>query len=426
MLDSLITLAKTKWASDLHLEPGLPPVLRIDGALKTLGEPIGAKPLLSVCRKIIGDAGWPLFLERGSYDLAATICHVRCRINIFRTLRGIGMALRLLSSFQPTLTKLNLHPDLLEILRHPHGLVLVSGPTGSGKSSTMAALIQEINLEKAKHIITIENPIEYRFALKRAFIRQREVGRDTPTFSQGLMDALREDPDVLMVGEMREPEVMRHTLNAAETGHLVLTTVHSGTVIEALQRIVSAFPAEFQSGVRAQLADSLLAVICQRLIFKPEVNIRVPECEVLFANMTVKSVIREGKFFKLNDILQTSASEKMWSFERYRKWLDSRSDWYRNPLTDHEKPAEIPSDFSQIDLNRNDRPIPSKPAIHKPRPSTPPPTPKKPSSAPLIKEAETISDKSDYYEIGDGDNQNMNDILKELNALKKSGKKDSF
>jgi twitching motility protein PilT len=219
---------------------------------------------------------------------------------------------------------------------------------------------------------------------------------------------------------------MRHTLNAAETGHLVLTTVHSGTVIEALQRIVSAFPAEFQSGVRAQLADSLLAVICQRLIFKPEVNIRVPECEVLFANMTVKSVIREGKFFKLNDILQTSASEKMWSFERYRKWLDSRSDWYRNPLTDHEKPAEIPSDFSQIDLNRNDRPIPSKPAIHKPRPSTPPPTPKKPSSAPLIKEAETISDKSDYYEIGDGDNQNMNDILKELNALKKSGKKDSF
>jgi twitching motility protein PilT len=424
MLDSLMKLAQTKWASDLHLEPELPPVLRIDGELRTLGEPISAKTLLDLGRKIIGDAGWPLFLERGSYDLAATICHVRCRINIFRTLRGIGMALRLLSSFQPTLTKLNLHPDLLEILRHPHGLVLVSGPTGSGKSSTMAALIQEINLEKAKHIITIENPIEYHFALKRAFIRQREVGRDTPTFSQGLMDALREDPDVLMVGEMREPEVMRHTLNAAETGHLVLTTVHSGTVIEALQRIVAAFPAEFQYGVRAQLADSLLAVICQRLIFKPEENIRVPECEVLFANMTVKSVIREGKFFKLNDILQTSASEKMWSFERYRKWLDSRSDWYRKALTEHERPAEIPKNFKQADLDQIVTPMPLKPAIQKSTPSQPPSKKKRTSTSPLIEAA--ISDKSDYYEIGDGGHENMEDILKQLNTLKKRGKKDAF
>lgn len=424
MLDPLIKLAKTKWASDLHLEPGLSPVLRIDGELRTLGEPISAKTLLAVCRAVIGDADWPLFLERGSYDLSTTICNVRCRINIFRTFRGIGMALRLLSSFQPTLAKLNLHPDLLEILRHPHGLVLVSGPTGSGKSSTMAALIQEINLKKATHIITIENPIEYYFEPKRAFIRQREVGRDTPSFSQGLMDALREDPDVLMVGEMREPEVMRHTLNAAETGHLVLSTIHSGTVIEAIQRIVSAFPAELQYGVRAQLADSIRAVICQRLIFKPEVNIRVPECEILFSSLTVKSIIREGKFFKLNDAIQTSAGEKMWSFERYRKWLDNRSDWRLNALTDHEKPAEIPSDISQTDLNRIAKPIPPKPTTRKPRPSSPPPTPKRTSAAPLIKE--TISDKSDYYEIGAGDNQKMEDILKELNALKKPGQKDAF
>ena len=148
------------------MEPGLPPVLRIDGALRTLGEPISAKTLLSVCRKIIGDAGWLLFLERGSYDLSTTICHVKCRINILKIFRGIGMALRLIASFQPTLAKLNLHPDMLEILRHHHGLVLVSGPTGSGKSSTMAALLQEVNLKKAKHIITIENPIEYHFPIE--------------------------------------------------------------------------------------------------------------------------------------------------------------------------------------------------------------------------------------------------------------------
>jgi twitching motility protein PilT len=424
MFDSLIKLAQTKWASDLHIEPGLPPVLRIDGELRTLGEPVSARTLLNLGRKIIGDAGWPLFLERGSFDLSTTICHVRCRINFFRTLRGIGMALRLLSSFQPTLAKLNLHPDLLEILRHPHGLVLVSGPTGSGKSSTMAALVQEINLKKAKHIITIENPIEYHFPPKRAFIRQREVGRDTPSFSQGLMDALREDPDVLMVGEMREPEVMRHTLNAAETGHLVLTTVHSGTVIEALQRIVAAFPAEFQYGVRAQLADSLLAVICQRLIFMPKANIRVPECEVLFANMTVKSVIREGKFFKLNDILQTSASEKMWSFERYGKWLDNRSDWYHKALTEQDRPVEIPKNFNQADLNQIAAPMPPKPAIHKSTPSKPSSEKKRRSTSALIEE--TISDKSDYYEIGDGGHENMEDILKQLSTLKKHGKKGAF
>ena len=233
------------------------------------------------------------------------------------------MAIRLLSAFQPSLKKLNLHPDLLEILRHPHGLVLISGPTGSGKSSTLAALVEEINRRHAKHIITIESPIEYHFRPQQAYIRQREVGRNTPSFSQGLIDALREDPDVLLIGEMREPEVMRQTLNAAETGHLVLTTLHSGSVVETLQRIVAAFGTEYQYGVRAQLADALMAVVCQRLIYLPDLNIRVPECEILFTNLTTKSVIREGKFFKLNDVIQTGAQDRMWSYDRYRKWLES-------------------------------------------------------------------------------------------------------
>src|SRR5262249_39203600 len=157
--------------------------------------------------------------------------------------------------------RLNLHPDLRKLVTHTHGLILVSGPTGSGKSSTLAALIQEINLNEARHIVTIEAPIEYTFRPRRAYIRQREVGRDTPSFEQALLDALREDPDVLMVGEMREPETMRLTLNASETGHLVLATVHSATCAEALQRVVAAFPAEIQSGVAAMLADCLLAVI---------------------------------------------------------------------------------------------------------------------------------------------------------------------
>jgi len=424
MLDALIKLARTKCASDLHLESGRPSVLRIDGELRTLGEPVSSETLLAISRKLIRKSDWPLFYEKGSYDLSTTICKVRCRINIFRTVRGIGMAVRILSSFQPTIAKLNLNPDLHEILRHPHGLVLVSGPTGSGKSSTMAALIQEINLKKAKHIITIENPIEYHFELHHSFIRQREVGRDTPSFSQGLIDALREDPDVVMVGEMREPEVMRHTLNAAETGHLVLTTVHSGTVIEALGRIVSAFPAEFQYGVRAQLADTILAVICQRLIFKPELNIRVPECEILFSNLTVKSVIREGKFFKLNDIIQTSADKKMWSFDRYRKWLDRRTDWNLNALADQEKPVEAPLNMDRTDLAQIPGFPKSRPKTTKPAQSIPPLKKKKKPPAQLIEE--TVPKRNKYYEIGDLDNENMEDILKELNTLKKSRRKDSL
>jgi twitching motility protein PilT len=424
MLDALIKLARAKCASDLHLESGRPPVLRIDGELRWLGESVSPEILLALSRKLIRKSEWSLFTEKGSYDFSTTICNVRCRINIFKTVRGIGMALRILSSFQPTIAKLNLNPDLLEILRHPHGLVLISGSTGSGKSSTMAALIQEINLKKARHIITIENPIEYHFELRHAFIRQREVGRDTPSFSQGLIDALREDPDVVMVGEMREPEVMRQTINVAETGHLVLTTIHSGTVIEALLRIVSAFPAEFQSGIQSQLADSILAVICQRLIFKPELNIRVPECEILFSNLTVKSVIREGKFFKLNDIIQTGADEKMWSFDRYRKWLDRRTDWNLNALSDHEKPVEGPSNTNRTNQTQMPSLSKSRQKSSKPTPSIPPLKQRKTAPSHAIKE--TGPTKSDYYEIGDMDNEKMEDILKELNTLKKFRKKDSF
>ena len=254
------------------------------------------------------------------------------------------MAIRLLSPFQATVEKLNLHPDLKKLIRHTHGLILVSGPTGSGKSSTLAALIQEINVSDTRHIITVESPIEYFFRPRRAYIRQREVGRDTPSFEQALLDALREDPDVLMVGEMREPETMRLTLNASETGHLVLATVHSSTCAEALQRIASAFPAEIQGSVCAQLADCLVGVISQRLRFRPEVNIRVPECEILLATHAVKNFIRTREFFKISTALETGAENDMWTFQRYAKWLDSRTNWFlpgQNPEPLENEPAEM-------------------------------------------------------------------------------------
>src|SRR6266850_2493829 len=340
-LESLVSLAQSNGASDLHLEAGLPAALRSRGTLRTTGEPIAAKPLLEMARAVIGEEEWERFLDRRSIDLSKTLGGVRCRINILQTARGIGFAIRLLASFQATVERLNLHPDLKKLVAQAHGLILVSGPTGCGKSSTMAALIQEINLTDTRHIVTIESPIEYTFRPRRAYIRQREVGRDTPSFEQALLDALREDPDVLMVGEMRDPETMRLTLSASETGHLVMATVHSSTCAEALQRVVSAFPAEIQSGVSAQLADCLLAVISQRLRYRPELNMRVPECEILMPTHAVRNFIRNRDFFKIISSLETGADHGMWSFQRYRTWVDNRSDWYR-PEQSPEPPDSEP------------------------------------------------------------------------------------
>ena len=336
-LDSLIVAAHRQGASDLHLEPGLPAALRVRGALRTVGEPLAGNTLLELAREAIGAEIWPHFVERRSADFSRTIGGVRCRFNVMHTSRGVGFAVRLLATFQATIERLNLHPDLKKLVVPTTGLVLVSGGTGSGKSSTLAALIQEINLTESRHVLTIESPIEHIFRARRAFIRQREVGRDTPSFEQGLLDALREDPDVLMVGEMREPETMRLTLNAAETGHLVLGTVHSGTCAEALQRVVLAFPSEIQNNIAAQLADSLVGAVCQRLRYRPDLNLRLPECEILRSTPSVKAFIRNRDFFKLPQALETGAESGMWSFERYQAWMSKRNQWHL-PSADDEAP----------------------------------------------------------------------------------------
>jgi twitching motility protein PilT len=356
-LESLIESAAGGGASDLHLEAGMPAAVRVRGALQISGEPVPPRALAEIARRLIGEEQWPVFLERRSFDLSKTIRGVRCRINILQTSRGIGMAVRLLSSFQATVEKLNLHPDLKKLVKNTHGLILVSGPTGSGKSSTLAALIQEINLTETRHIVTVESPIEYTFRPRRSYIRQREVGRDTPSFEQALLDALREDPDVLMVGEMRDPETMRLTLSASETGHLVLATVHSSSCAEALQRVAAAFPAEIQGAVCAQLADCLVAVISQRLRFRPELNIRVPECEILVATHAVKNFIRNREFFKIISAIETGADHGMWGFQRYCKWLETRTNLFVPGQGSAEPPDSEPAEATFVAA-----PLPSVPA----------------------------------------------------------------
>jgi twitching motility protein PilT len=341
-LDSWIDLARQRGASDLHLEPGLPAALRIRGALVLVGEPCSAAELAAMARELLGPDRWPHFLEQRSFDLSRTLRGVRCRVNLLFTLRGVGLAVRLLSTFQPTLERLNLHPDLRRLVERPHGLIIACGPSGCGKSSTLAALLEEVNLTEARHILTLEEPIEYVFRPRRAFVRQREVGRDTPSFEQGLRDAMREDPDVLMVGEMRDPQTMRLTLGAAETGHLVLTTAHSASTAEALQRIVMAFPAEIQPGVSAQLADCLLAVICQRLAYRPDLQIRVPECEILLGTSGVRGLIRQGQISKIPSAIEGGGADGMFTFSRYAAWLDRRASWFLAQEGSTEPPDETP------------------------------------------------------------------------------------
>ncbi len=314
-------------ASDLHIEADTAPVARVRGQLSPIGPSVPGALLLQTARELLGGEGWQQFLARGSADLSRTLAGVRCRINIFQTVRGVAMALRLLSSFQNNLRSCNLHPDLKRLTEVTTGLVVVSGPTGSGKSTTLAALVEEINTSSARNIIAIESPIEYVFSNRRSFIRQREIPTHSPNYEQALIDALRENPDVLVIGEMRTPEVMRLTLNAAETGHLVIATMHSATCAEALTRLCMSFPADLQGSIRAQLADCFVGIVCQRLDFLSEFRLRVPVCEILLPSAAAKGTIRGGQFSQVATVLQTGGEAGMWNFERYQRWVAQKKDW---------------------------------------------------------------------------------------------------
>jgi twitching motility protein PilT len=326
-------------ASDLHVEADTAPVARVRGQLAAIGAPAAAAVISRAARELLGAEGWEQFLNKGSADLSRNIAGVRCRINVFQTIRGVALAVRLLSSFQNNLRSCNLHPDLKRLTEATTGLIVLSGPTGSGKSTTLAALIEEINASSTRNIIAIESPIEFVFTNRRSFIRQREIPTHSPTYEQALIDALRENPDVLVIGEMRTAEVMRLTLNAAETGHLVIATMHSSTCAEALTRICMSFPAEIQGSIRAQLADCLVGFVCQRLEFLSEHRLRVPVCEILLPSTASKGTIRGGQFSQVANVLQTGGEVGMWNFERYQRWVAQKKDWITPTLS-----AQLPDE----------------------------------------------------------------------------------
>jgi twitching motility protein PilT len=316
-------------ASDLHAEAGTPLFARVRGELRAIGEPIAAAELTRVGHELIGGDAWSEFLARGSADVSLATGGIRCRVSLFRTLRGFALAIRLLAPAVSDLRACNLHPDLGKLVENSTGLIVISGPTGSGKSTTLAALVEEVNGARARHVITLESPIEYVFANRRSFIRQREIPTHSPSYEQAIIDALRENPDLLVVSEMRSPETMRLTLNAAETGHLVLATLHSSTCAEALTRICMSFPAEIQSSIRAQLADCLVGVVCQRLDYLEHLHLRVPRCEVLLGSTAARGTIRAGQLSQIGNVIQSGGEDGMWTFDRYQRWMDSKRDWVR-------------------------------------------------------------------------------------------------
>jgi twitching motility protein PilT len=354
-LNDWIQQGRELGASDLHLESGTALVARVRGDLVTVGEPLPAQRVIQAGQELLGAEAWAQFLERGSADVSVAAAGTRCRMSLFRTIRGIAIAVRLLTPSVNDLRGCNLHPDLRKLIEAGSGLAVISGPTGCGKSTTLAALIEEINTSSARNIITLESPLEYVYTNRRSFIRQREIPTHSPTFEQAVTDALRENPDVLVVGEMRTPEVLRLTLSAAETGHLVLATMHSASCAEALSRICMSFPAEIQGSIRAQLADVLVGVVCQRLDFVAAHHLRAPRCEVLLASTAAKGTLRAGQFSQIPNVILSGGEEGMWTFDRYQRWMEQKSDWAR--------PAVTPSALAEETVN----------VVNLPKPSSSPP-----------------------------------------------------
>ncbi len=312
----LLARAAGMRASDLHLIDGDVPVVRVDGQLHRLED----EGIEDVAVRLGLDAAAVSAVSAGrSLDFALTSPDgSRVRANVFRTASGTAAALRFLARTAPSLSSLGLPLPIDDLVELPHGLVVVCGATGSGKSTTLAALAQAALAKRSIVLLTLEDPIEYELSAgPRALVRQRQIGRDVRDFPSGLRDALREDPDVLVLGEMRDAETISLALTAAETGHLVLTTLHSGTAGSAVERIVDAYPAEQQLQVRNQLADSLRAVVAQRLLPRSRGPGRVLAAEILRANHAIGNMIREGKTAHMASVLHAGKREGMMALDRH-------------------------------------------------------------------------------------------------------------
>ena len=318
-LKEFLEITIKEGASDLHITVSRPPILRVGRKLIPLVkmEEITPESAQRLALELIPQDLHERFLTEKEIDFSYNFENkARFRVNVFFQREDISCALRLIPNEIMTIEDLSLPPILHEFCRYPQGFFLVTGPSGQGKSTTLAAMIDEINHTRAEHIITIEDPIEYVFTDDRSVIDQREVYRDTMSFTRALKSTFREDPNVIMVGEMRDPETIATAITAAETGHLVFATLHTNSASQTIHRVVDSFPAAQQNQIRAQLSGSLLGVFSQRLIPRIKGG-TVPACEIMINTPAVANLIRENKIHEVPLVIDTSAELGMISFNRY-------------------------------------------------------------------------------------------------------------
>jgi twitching motility protein PilT len=303
--------------SDIHLKEDQPLILRINGEMtKPSDDIISAQMLKEFADKALTEDQKTHLEEIRDVDLAIEVGDYRFRVNFFYTSGGLSAVLRKIETKIPTMEALNLPFIMQEMAEKPNGLILVTGPTGSGKSTSLAALIGEINATRKGHILTVEDPIEYIHHSKECVVSQREVGRDAHSFASALRASLREDPDVILVGEMRDRETIQLALTAAETGHLVFGTLHTSGAPNTVNRIIDVFPAGQQGQVRSQLSQSLHMVITQRLFRRIDKDGRIAAFEVMICNAAIRNLIREGKIHQITNAMQTGRSEGMVTMDK--------------------------------------------------------------------------------------------------------------
>ncbi len=310
----LLRLAKEKKASDLHLAVGSPPMLRIDGSLGSMEEmtPLSTEEISEAFVQLATPEQREEFQHTLELDFGYSLSGVgRLRCNVAQQRGALSFAIRLLPPDIPTIDELELPQVCKELALKPRGLVIVSGPTGSGKSTTLAAMIHHINTNRTCRIVTIEDPIEYNHPNINSVITQRELGTDTLSFAAALKHVLRQDPDIILVGEMRDLETAAAALTVAETGHLVLTTGHAPSAPQAIERVVDLFPPHERSLAQARLASLIIGVLCQALVPHADGSGRIAAVEIMLGNSAVKNIIREGKIYQLPNIIRTSSQEGM-------------------------------------------------------------------------------------------------------------------
>ncbi len=307
-----------KRASDLHIQVGLPPMLRVDGGLVPVPgfNPLDEAQVEGLVFTILDHDQQQILLKDKEFDFSFAFGNLgRFRVNAFHERGNIAAALRLIPNEIKSVTELGMPQVVMNFADFPRGLVLVTGPTGSGKSTTLAALLDKINSEKSHHIITIEDPIEFTHKSKKSVVVQREVHYDTYSFSAALRSSLRQDPDVVLIGEMRDLETISAAITIAETGHLVFATLHTNSAAQSIDRMIDVFPPHQQPQIRAQLSNILMAIVSQRLV--PSIGGgRVVAAEILVANPAVRNIIREGKSHQLDAVIQTGADQGMQTMDR--------------------------------------------------------------------------------------------------------------